>query len=395
MRKLISICTMAAFALSIGIEICGQAREVTKQSDTSAAQKRITGEVTAIDPSARRITIRTDAGDTTNISIDEKTVYLRVPPNERRLDNAVKITLADVSVGDRILTRGSQLFVMSKEAAAQQQEQRGVFGRITALNPAAKEITLMSRSREGMQPITIAAAGNVRFLRYAPDSVKLSDARPSSFAELKIGDLLRASGAMSPDRTRFTAEEIVAGSFHRTGGRITAINPSNNEITIRNGQTGETFTVIVGQRSTLRRIPPEFTAPLAPGSQSSSETAQGRTRPAGDSTGRNEARPRACGRNFQEMIEKLPALTLAELKKGDTVLVTGTTDTNPSRITAVMLVTGDADFLNRLQQLQGPTRGAGQSVNPGLPGDVLGGGTDTRDQPSPNRDQRSPNRSQP
>ena len=37
--------------------------------------------------------------------------------------------------------------------------------------------------------------------RYAPDSIKFGDAKPSSFGELKVGDQLRALG----DRTRRSA----------------------------------------------------------------------------------------------------------------------------------------------------------------------------------------------
>jgi hypothetical protein len=41
-------------------------------------------------------------------------------------------------------------------------------------------------------------------------------------------------------------------------------------------------------------------------------------------------------------------------------------------VTAVSIITGDADFLRRMQQ-----RGDGgqRGMSPGLPGDVIGGGT--------------------
>jgi Golgi nucleoside diphosphatase len=48
----------------------------------------------------------------------------------------------------------------------------------------------------------------VRFFRYAADSVNLNDARPSSFAEIKVGDQLRALGQKSEDGSRLAAEEI-------------------------------------------------------------------------------------------------------------------------------------------------------------------------------------------
>jgi hypothetical protein len=75
------------------------------------------------------------------------------------------------------------------------------------------------------------------------------------------------------------------------------------------------------------------------------------------------------------MLQNLPAITLNDLKKGDVVMVTGSASgTDRSRITAMMLITGDADFLKRLIQLQGQPNRDGQNMSPGLPSDVVGGG---------------------
>ena len=81
------------------------------------------------------------------------------------------------------------------------------------------------------------------------------------------------------------------------------------------------------------------------------------------------------------MFENLPAVTVADLKKGDAVMITGTpTSPDASRVTAITLVTGDPELMRRLQQFQG--QGAGQrGMSPGLPGDVVGGGTGDRNQP--------------
>jgi hypothetical protein len=81
-----------------------------------------------------------------------------------------------------------------------------------------------------------------------------------------------------------------------------------------------------------------------------------------------------------QLLESLPAVTVAELKKGDTVLVTGSTGADASRLTALMLVTGDADFLRRLQRRVGDDL---RNMSPGLPGTVLGGGTGSSSDPQP------------
>lgn len=401
MRKLSMI--FCALILSMG---CAQAFAQTAQ------QGRIIGEVTAIDAAAQKVTIKTDGGDTATVLLDEKTAYLRLSPGETSLEKAATITLADIAVGDRVLARSAttrngeaslpvrQLIVVSKTAVANAQErgredfrQRGVAGRISAINPDKREITVLGRSREGATQVTIAATDSTRFLRYAPDSMKLSDAAQSSFAELKVGDQVRALGAKSADGLHVAAEEIIAGSFIRTGGTVTAVNPATNEVTIKSAQTGQTINVRIGKRSSLRRVTPEVAASFEQrraenrGAGNGPPNGQGgRRREQADgsaNSGAGGGRPRGGGggggRNFQEAFESLPAVTLSELKKGDTVFVTGSGGADASKVTAIMLLTGDEAFLNRLMQGQGNRNPRG--MNPGLPGDVLGGGTVNRDQP--------------
>lgn len=81
------------------------------------------------------------------------------------------------------------------------------------------------------------------------------------------------------------------------------------------------------------------------------------------------------------MFENLPALTIAELKKGDAVMITGTAGADASRVTAATLITGDAEIMQRLQRFQRGRGGQRDNMSPGLPGDVVGGGTGERERP--------------
>jgi hypothetical protein len=94
----------------------------------------------------------------------------------------------------------------------------------------------------------------------------------------------------------------------------------------------------------------------------------------GEGNGQRRGGP-GGGNNFQQMFESLPVVTLADLKKGDAVVVTVTPGADASRATVVSLVTGTPETLRAMQQLQ---RGGGDAPrgpnSPGLPGDVLGGG---------------------
>jgi hypothetical protein len=423
MKKiLLARALVMTMALIAGLGICGQtSARAAAQNDATPAQNRMVGVVTAIDGPTGQVTIKTDEGALVQITTDAKTAMLRVPPGETDPSKAARIALADIAIGDRVFARGAvsadgkaisarQVVITNGAAVAQQQERereeqrrRRIVGRISALNPQAREITLLVRSREGSEAVTVIAPDNVRLLRYAPDSLNPKDARPGSLADLAVGDQVRAQGDRSADGKRFTAEEIISGAFRRVSGTITAINAATNELTVRDEQTGKSLTITLGQKSSLRRITPEVAASLGErrrqrdGGGDAARQGEARQRgattpqpaartdaPAGpsDSRANGEGRggrgARAGGRNFQEMLENLPAITLADLKKGDTVLVNGTAaSTNPSRLTAISLLTGETEFLRRMQG--GPNRDG--QMNPGLPGDVVGGGTGTREQP--------------
>lgn len=359
-------------------------------------QTRAVGEVTAVDAAARRITIKTDDGRQLTIQLDDATALLRLPPGATGSDQAAKITLAEVAVGERVFARGTtaaggafaaqQLVVSRSDAGAR--GGRNLGGRITAIKPETKEITVLARTPDGQgRQVTINAGGpQVRFLRIAPDSLSLKDAVPGSFAALQLGDQLRATGERSADGAHFTAEEIVSGSILRVGGTVAGVNAAANEITLNAQPGGQPVTVTVGQRSQLRRIPAETarTFERERAAQAGGRGA-GATQTPGN-TASSGAPPRRDGQTMQEIFRSLPVVTLADLKKGDAVLVTATPGADAAHLTAIILLTGEAEFLSRLQRLAG---GEGRNMSPGLPGDVLGGGTpvtgdrDPRDPPPP------------
>lgn len=417
MRILARLLTSIALLLLGGV-LVQEARTSAQQASQEApsVQNRLVGEVQTINTATGEFTVKTDDGRTVTLRTEERSAVLRIPPGETNTQSATRITLADVVVGDRVFARGAlaadgqafsarQLIVSNKQAVAQLQasqredwQRRGVFGRIEAINAERKEITIRTRGRgEGAaQSLVIDASGKVKFMRNAPDSSRAQDAVTSSFADLRVGDQLRARGERSSDGSRVTAEEIITSNTQRTGGTVQSVNAATGEIVIRNDQTGQTQTITIGQRSLLRRITPEVAAQMAErraqagggerrgqnqggarregqGGAARQEGAGGeqRRRPGGGGGGGGGA----GGRGFQEMLQNLPAVTAAELKKGDVVIVTGSaTGTDNSRLTAITLITGDADFLRRLMQLQGRPNRDGQNMSPGLPSDVVGGG---------------------
>src|SRR5262249_43133991 len=131
------------------------------------------GVVLAIDHAAKRVTIKTDGGPEMTIVFEESTRFLRVAPGAKDLENAAPISAPELTVGDRILSRGrsgddpgsfvaTSIIVMSKGDLARKHaaeraewEKRGVGGVITVLDPAAKEITINMPTIAGAKPMVI------------------------------------------------------------------------------------------------------------------------------------------------------------------------------------------------------------------------------------------------
>jgi hypothetical protein len=208
--------------------------------------------------------------------------------------------------GDQKSISAVAVIVMSKAELAQKQAQeradwqkRGVAGTISALNRESKEVTVSVRSREGTKTVGIELPGDVVFRRYAPDSIRFRDAKPSSFAELKVGDSLHVLGEKNADGTRIKAEAIVSGSFRRIVGIVNAINANAGEIQITDLQTKKSLTVRINSDSMMRRIPPTMAAgganrPQAGGGRAAAGTAGPEGRPTeGAAAGAN--RPQAGG----------------------------------------------------------------------------------------------------
>ncbi|HEX8722886.1 MAG TPA: hypothetical protein VF736_19865, partial [Pyrinomonadaceae bacterium] len=250
----------------------------------TATGNNVLGDVVAVDASAKQIFVKSDAGAVVIVTVSDATRILKNPPGESRLDKATPYTLAEIAAGDRVLALGklsddgktlagaravvinTKADVAAKhEAERAEWQARGVVGVVTAVNPESKEITINTRTPEGPKPVVIAAGGaGVRLRRYAPDSIKFADAKPSTFEEVKSGDQLRAKGERSADGARFTPEEVVTGSFRTSLGTVKAVDVAKNEITIEQ-QDKKPLTVVVRPDSVLKQFPAEMGAMMMGG----------------------------------------------------------------------------------------------------------------------------------
>jgi hypothetical protein len=381
--------------------------------DPGIAAKHAIGEVKSIDGAAKQLTIKTDAGSMVTVTLSDKTAYKKLAPGEQSLTNATDVTLTDLAEGDRIMARGtvsedrktvpaSMVIVMTKGDLAKKQEaertewrRRGILGVITALKPDTNEITISNRTMAGTQSVVLPVSDQTEMRRYAPDSIKFSDAKPSKFGELKVGDQLRALGDREADPLRFKPQKVVTGSFRTVGGVVTAVDAATGEIKINELEKKTPLTIVIKQDAVLRRFPPAAEmgammgrgpggpggapgagAPPAQGAQQPAARPQG-AGPAGQGPGGQGpgaggpgGRP---GFNINDMLERLPTISIADVKVGDTIIVSSTQGVDPTRLTAISLVSG-ADRLFAMlaprpqpgQTAPNPAAGLGSGISFGI-----------------------------
>ena len=334
----------------------------TAQTPPAASRAQLSGTVTAVNADANQLSLKGDKGEDVSVTTTDRTLILRIPPGETDPKKGTKIALTTLSPGDRAVIIGATpsdpkawtataVLVMSKSdvAGLQQKDQddwkkRGTTGTVTAIDPAAKTVTIKSGSRT----FTVQPSDKTSFHRYAPDSARFSDAKPSSFAEIKTGDQLRVLGNKSEDGTSIQAEKIAFGTFRQIAATVTAINPQTGELTVKDLATKKPLTIKVDADSTMRKLPEQAARMLArryaPGAQQAQGAGAGAgAPPPGAGRGGGMGGPGGGGGrggDVSQMLDNLPAMPISELKPGDAIMVSTTQGTEAGRVTAIMLLAG-------------------------------------------------------
>ena len=349
MRIFASIRVLCTLALLAGAHaLHAQTTSTPTATDPAITALSVMGVVSELKAETRQVIVTTAAGSQVTVTLSDRTVFMRIPPGEKTKDKFIKIAPTDFGMGDSVFARGRmsedrkslpalEFYVMSKGDIAEKKERdrsewtkRGIAGTISAINATTKEISVDSRTPEGPKPIVIATSPETKFRRYAPDSVRFSDAQPGAFADLKAGDQLRALGTKSVDGSRFTPEEIVTGSFQTISGTITEIDTAKNEIKIKDLQSQQAVTITLSKDSSMRRLTPEMITALSPAKPDAAAAAKG--------TG-----------DLQEMFDQLPMFSLQDLKPGESILISSTKSADPTRATAIAVVSGVGPLLQNKQ----------------------------------------------
>jgi hypothetical protein len=356
---------LALSLLPAGVADLLTATRLSAQSPV-ASTPRVLGTVQSI--SGNAVTVLSDLGTTSTVLIESATKLLQIEPGKTDLKEATPLSWSDLQPGDRVLVRGvmaedgktlraASLIAMKKAAIADKQSkeraewQRGVGGLVKAIDPSAQTIVLTTNGVSSPKEMTLHLAKDSILRRYAPDSARFDAAKPAPLSAVQVGDQLRARGSRESDPANFDAAEIVSGSFRNIAGTISSVDAASSTVVVQDLALKAPVTLKITADSQMRKLPQPFaeriaarlkgsgadTAPQGDGAPNAAP-AQGASPAGAGGSGTN--RGPGGGGDFQQMIARMPAATLADLQKGDAVMVVATPGNGEDQVTVITLLGG-------------------------------------------------------
>jgi len=365
------IATLKVFVVVVCVALLAASQPVAAAQkegtqSTTAPKSRVRAVGTVMSIAGNTITVTTDTGAEVSVIIQPSTRLVRSVPGQTDLKSASPIQVQDLQVGDRLLAGGTAAddgrsvlattaIVMTKADIAEKQQQdreewqkHGVAGVVKAVDAGTGTIKIPTGTMP-VKDLTIHVSKNTTIRRYAPDSVKFDDAKPGTLDQLKTGDQLRARGTRSADGSELAADEIVSGAFRNIAGTVIATDQGNSSVTVMDLATKRPVTLKITADSQMHKLPPMVAQRIAmrlKGATSSGlggGAAGGSPRAAnadGPSQGNGPERRAGGPPDFQQMLSRMPAVTLADLQKGDALMIVATEGSANSPSTAIILLSG-------------------------------------------------------
>jgi antitoxin component of MazEF toxin-antitoxin module len=376
-RVLVTIFVSAFFGTSSS---AGTLAAYGQATDAQPAIAKRIGTIKAIN--AAVLTLAPSSGSEVSVTLQPTARILQLAPGEKDLKNATPLQVQDLHVGDTIRVRGSasadgnaisalEVIVITQAAVAavsdqirQDWQKRGLGGLVESVDAAAGAVTVSIPSLAAKKTVVVHTTKDTVVYRYAPDSAKPEDAKPSGLTEIHRGDQLRARGNKNAEGTEIMAEEVYAGVFPQYAATVKSVDASSGVLSVQDLGSKKIVQVRVIGNSQLHKIPAEMAQMFAmrlksimpAGMPGAAGGSQGRAKPASPanaqtpspagstwSGGGNGGGMRSGGApDFQRMLSRMPTATLAELnlQKGDAVIILATEGTATSPHTAITLLSG-------------------------------------------------------
>jgi Copper binding periplasmic protein CusF/Domain of unknown function (DUF5666) len=324
------------------------------------ATRSLSGAITAIN--GNTITVKTDSGESHQVTIAADTDLKRIEPGQKSLSGAAALAISDLAVGDRILLRGldaaatadplqpKQIVAIKAADMAQKQEkdladwqQHGIAGLVKSVDAANGAITVSTGAGPTAKTLVVKTTSATVLKRYAAGTVRFDQAQPAPISAIQAGDQLRARGEKNADGTEIAAEEVVSGTFKNVSGTILAIDAAASTVSLKDLTTKKQVTIHIGPDAQMHRIPDQMAQAIAARLKGAGSAGSGGQRPAGQASGGGGGRAGgAAGGDPQQFLNRTPVIKIGDLQKGQAIMVVATdgTGSNSGSVDAVMLLAG-------------------------------------------------------
>jgi hypothetical protein len=328
------------------------------------------GTITAI--SGNTLTVKADADGERQVDVPSTAAIKRIAPGQTDLKSAEAIQFSDLTAGDRVLvtpdpkaagptTQALRIIAMKQSDLALKQQKdredwqkRGVGGLVKSVDSAGGIILLTTGAGVTAKTITVHTTKATILKRYAPASVQFAEAKPAPIEAIHPGDQFRARGEKNADGTEMTAEDAVSGTFRNISGTIASMDSAASTLTVKDLTTKKQVTIHITAEAQMRRLPEMMARMLAvrltgtssaggngasiAGGQSQNVSGAPQQRNWGGQGGGRGQYGGQGGGDPEQMLSRLPPIQLADLKKGDAIMLVSTD--GATEVTAITLLAG-------------------------------------------------------
>lgn len=342
-------------------------------------QKRgVVGVVSAVNADAKEITIQTRTPEGPKpvvINASAPAVKLtRYAPDSIKFADRKSAEIAEIKVGDQLRAKGDK----SEDGARFTPEEvvTGTFktevGTVKSVDASKNEIVI--ESVQDKKTLTVVVR---------PDSVLKQFQLPPEMAAM-MGGGGQAGGAGGPQRVvvqggpmegqgnrpmskegliqalksgAIKSDELVKQISQR-GVRFKSTADDEKELR----EAGATDEVVKAVQENFKQVMVEGGGPVA-GGQGPGGGGQGQGGPGGGAPGGGMRR--MMGGDFvQQMLERMPAVTVGELKPGTMILVSSTAGADPTRLTAIQLISNIEPVVQMMAAMNTRRTGGGGGTGP-------------------------------
>lgn len=357
LTALTGLAAMTALILLVALAACLDGGPLLR----AQAPSRFLGTISAI--SGNTLTVKTDADGERQVQVPSTAAIKRISPGQKDLSNADTLQFSDLDAGDRVLVKLDPaasspmaqalqiIAVKQADLVKKQQEERedwqrrGVGGLVKSVDSAAGVLVLTSGAGATAKAITVRTTKATILKRYAPASVRFDEAKPAPIDAIHPGDQLRARGAKNENGTEIAAEEVISGTFRNISGTIVSLDPAGSTLVVKDLATKKLITIHTTAEAQMRRLPDRVAQMLATRLLETANGVGGKGRKNAPQQNASPATPPHSGAGAlpgggdpQQILNRAPAIQLADLKKGDAVMLVATD--GATEVTAITLLAG-------------------------------------------------------